>query len=33
MILKYVEGNSSSEEEKEWAADKLWELQSIAYRE
>jgi hypothetical protein len=33
MILKYVEGESSSEEEREWAADKLWELQSVAYRE
>jgi len=33
MVLKYVEGESSSEEEREWAADKLWELQSIAYGE
>ena len=33
MILKYTEGQSSSEEEQEWAADKLWELQSIAYGE
>jgi hypothetical protein len=32
MILKYTEDQSSSEEEREWAADKLWELQSIAYR-
>lgn len=31
MILKYTEDQSSSEEEREWAADKLWELQSIAY--
>jgi len=33
MVLKYVEGESSSEVEREWAADKLWELQSIAYGE
>lgn len=31
MLINYIEGNSTSEEEKEWAAERLSELQSVAY--
>lgn len=31
MLLKYVEGASISEEEREWAAEKFYELQGIAH--
>jgi DNA-directed RNA polymerase specialized sigma subunit len=31
MLLQYVEGAPISEEEKEWAADKFYELQGIAH--
>ena len=31
MLIKYIEGVSTSEEEKEWAAERLSELQSVAY--
>ena len=31
MLLRYVEGERSSEEEHEWAADKFSELQAIAH--
>ena len=31
MLMKYIDNNSSSEEEREWAADKFFELQGIAH--
>jgi DNA-directed RNA polymerase specialized sigma subunit len=31
MLMKYIEGASVSEEEREWAAEKFFELQGIAY--
>lgn len=31
MLINYIEGNSTSEEEKEWAAEKISELQTVAY--
>jgi hypothetical protein len=31
MLMKYVEEADSSEEEREWAAEKFFELQSVAH--
>jgi DNA-directed RNA polymerase specialized sigma subunit len=31
MLMKYIEGITVSEEEREWAAEKFFELQGIAY--
>ncbi len=31
MLMKYIEGTPVSEEEREWAAEKFFELQGIAY--
>jgi DNA-directed RNA polymerase specialized sigma subunit len=31
MLMKYIEGTTVSEEEREWAAEKFFELQGIAY--
>jgi DNA-binding CsgD family transcriptional regulator len=31
MLIKYVEGHSISEEEMEWAAERFFQLQGIAY--
>jgi hypothetical protein len=31
MLMKYIEGASTSEEEREWAAEKFFELQNIAH--
>jgi len=31
MLINYIEGNSTSEEEKEWAAERISELQTVAY--
>jgi hypothetical protein len=31
MLMKYIEGANVSEEEREWAAEKFYELQGIAH--
>ena len=31
MLMRYIDGNPSSEEESEWAAEKFFELQGIAH--
>jgi hypothetical protein len=31
MLMKYIEDTNSSEDEREWAAEKFFELQNIAH--
>jgi DNA-directed RNA polymerase specialized sigma subunit len=31
MLMRYVDGNSSSDEEREWASEKFFELKGVAY--